>query len=904
MKLQRLLLFIAIPVFALLIAGPLFAKADDATSTLNITAPEITASSTGATSTIADATSTIVSSTPSQPPVNINFEIEGPSSTLFSNSRLSVPPCITPNNSSSTVNGFCAFGAAGVTTQASWSSYGALINSINGISGDSNNFWLWFLNGDPAPVGIDSYILKPGDSLLWALGREPLKVNLSTTTPTVNTTTTVTVLGFDPVKFDFEPVAGASIIGASATTDTNGKADIVATSTNSFVISVTADGFLPSKQFTITPKPEQITLTIRDGTTTAFYGSLTLPDLSAADILVTPTNSTTSVAVSPRSALGILESVESPSSGFNITDLQYYPPSASFPNGSFLINCILVPQATSTPGCYNWHDTINGLYPNVGVDQQILQDGDNIFFFFSSNPTHQTVLSKNSVSAGESFTATAEQFDPQTNIYKPLTGVTLGMGTPNPDYTFTELATSTVNTNGQAIFTLNATGTFEVGIKEDYYFPSATIIISAATSTSDTSTDTTSAPQSGITGGGGINHSTLNISNALSFISGNQNPDGSFDSTYSTDWTAIAFSAAFSPGSSKTKLRDYLLNNLLNSPTLTDYERRAMALEALGIDPYLGTKINYISAITSTFDGAKINTHADNENIFALLPLEHAGFSPDDQLIQKIVPLVLSAQSPNGSWDGTPDMTAAALQALEPLSNISGVSSALDKAAGYLKSSQELAGGWGSIDSTSWVQTAINEMAENSTPGYSTENIWASSNGLLPTDILATAQKPDGGIDVPANRVWSTSYAVVAASGKSWVTILNSFPKPIPQKTEESGTIGKVLGITTSTKDTLINKDDATSTNISSILQPDETFIINKPSATTSVMPEPKIKIHLPRIKNEKYLKPTQKILSQEISSDTATAPQNQPTTKSTANKTNFLINIWQGIFSFFQHLF
>ena len=147
-------------------------------------------------------------------PVSIHLEVEGPDSTIF-DSEVTVPPCATQNSANSTVNGFCAFDAANLPAVASWSDYGALVNSIGGVSGDASNFWLWFINGEPAEVGIDSYILKPNDRVLWFLGRQPLKVSFSTLTPKVNSTSTVSVFGFDPAGFNFKPVAGAEISGTS-----------------------------------------------------------------------------------------------------------------------------------------------------------------------------------------------------------------------------------------------------------------------------------------------------------------------------------------------------------------------------------------------------------------------------------------------------------------------------------------------------------------------------------------------------------------------------------------------------------------------------------------------------------------------------------------------------------------
>ena len=108
----------------------------------------------------------------------VNLDIEGPDSSLF-NGPVDVTPCATPNNATSTVNGFCAFVAAGLSVDATWYPSGAMVNSINSAASDASNYWLWFLNGDVAQEGIDSYQLKQGDNILWTLKREPLKFSAS-----------------------------------------------------------------------------------------------------------------------------------------------------------------------------------------------------------------------------------------------------------------------------------------------------------------------------------------------------------------------------------------------------------------------------------------------------------------------------------------------------------------------------------------------------------------------------------------------------------------------------------------------------------------------------------------------------------------------------------------------------
>ncbi len=207
----------------------------------------------------ATTTPDISTSTPEEivpDPVDIHLQVEGPESTIFDDD-VSVAACTTPNNASSTVNGFCAFESAGLPVNATWFSFGALIDAIGGIAGDAENFWLWFLNGDVASVGIDSYLLEPDDYVLWALGRQPTKISASTLTPEVGGTTTITVLGFDPFGFAFVPLADAFLEGIGATTTDAGTFELVATSTDPLRIRATAEGYLPSPFLTLSAAAQE-----------------------------------------------------------------------------------------------------------------------------------------------------------------------------------------------------------------------------------------------------------------------------------------------------------------------------------------------------------------------------------------------------------------------------------------------------------------------------------------------------------------------------------------------------------------------------------------------------------------------------------------------------------------------
>ncbi|MBV9159663.1 MAG: DUF4430 domain-containing protein [Candidatus Kaiserbacteria bacterium] len=539
--------------------------------------------------------------------------------------------------------------------------------------------------------------------------------------------------------------------------------------------------------------PDTVTLTIRDGSNTAFSGTADLPATTSADASITPTSGGSAVSVPARSLLAVLSSLDSSSSAFDITDLSYF---SSF--NSFLINCIAVPSG-ATPDCFDWTYAVNGAFPQVGADHTTLNNGDVIYVFFG--PQRKAVLASSTVESGTPFTVTAESYDLASGNYVPLPGVTLGVGTSNPDFSFTELATGVADQNGETILTVNATGTYQVGIKEDFYFPNTPLTVtdhaSVATSTAS------STPVGASSGsGGGIFKPVFNVAAALQFLASAQNADGSFADDRLTDWAALTF-AAGDPGAAKTKLHSYIASAspALSSPT--DFERHAMALEALGINPYTGGDKDYIAPIVAAFDGTKINGAPVNGDIFALFPLMHAGYSANDAVIQKLTAYIVAQQAANGSWMD-PDTTSAGIQALSLVRSQPGVSDALNKASTYLHNQQKSDGGFsvdGTSFSTSWAAQAIAALGDGN---------W-NVNGNGTGDALAAGQQSDGGMEntsgAQATRVWATEYAVPGALGRTWDSLLASFTQPAggnsaPNSTtyaEASSTAASTITIATTT---------------------------------------------------------------------------------------------------------
>lgn len=302
------------------------------------------------------------------------------------------------------------------------------------------------------------------------------------------------------------------------------------------------------------------------------------------------------------------------------------------------------------------------------------------------------------------------------------------------------------------------------------------------------------APPSGGGSSGGIPNSQLNVASALAYLASEQNEDGSFGSLFLSDWVAIAFAAA-DPGDAKMKLTEYMRTATSTLSSVTDYERHAMALEALGIDPYSGTSVDYITPIVNAFDGKQIgDASLDNDDIFALFPLLHAGYNTNDAIIQKTVVFILSRQGQNGSWDGSADMTAAAIQSLVQVRMLPDVSLALIRAEGYLRGERPSTNSF----STSWARQAVSALSW-------TPSGW-TPNSFTKDDYLAELQQTDGGVETESSgtqtRVWATAYAIPAALGKSWPILLQSFPKSAATSTSFVLQVTQAIEIATTTATT------------------------------------------------------------------------------------------------------
>lgn len=290
-----------------------------------------------------------------------------------------------------------------------------------------------------------------------------------------------------------------------------------------------------------------------------------------------------------------------------------------------------------------------------------------------------------------------------------------------------------------------------------------------------TATPVVPSPSGGSIGGGGVfMHPPFDVSLAFQYLANTQNTDGSFGSPMLTDWVAIA-SAADKPADLRAKLSTYESANPLVSTSITENERHAMALESLGIDPAAGTGVDYIAPIVRAFDGTQIgDPNLVNDDIFAIFPLLHAGYSTSDPIIAATEAFIIAKQGADGSWASSVDLTAAAIQALALMPDTGDTRYAISKAVGYLRGKQKTDGSFGDPFSTSWMIQAIAAM--NGTTADWQQRIYT------PDYFLATKQDADGSVmaSSTSDRMWATAYAIPAIRRATWDSLLASFPKYVP----------------------------------------------------------------------------------------------------------------------------
>jgi hypothetical protein len=424
---------------------------------------------------------------------------------------------------------------------------------------------------------------------------------------------------------------------------------------------------------------------------------------------------------------------------------------------------------------WNWFDGLS--YGQTALNKHVLHEGEDLLLTYEINPL-KLMIATNSPLIGSTTILSLDEFAFDTSwnpVWQPA-------------------ASSSFFINGEQFFSADGTWILSINTSTPYsiygvkagFLNSQTEIITGTSTLLDAEAE--GGDQAGVSGVGygGTQEKIFDTAKAISFLAAHQNSDGSIGSSIIfSDWAAIAFSA-YGDSGAKDKLRDYLLSAGYDTALkvgTTDLDRRAMALMALGVNPYNTAGADYISRIAAAFDGRQIgDPNYFNDDIFSLFPLLKAGFNGNDKIISDTLQFVISNQETNGSW-GSVDISSAAISALalaRQAGNINSelslsINQSLQSGRQFLQSVQMPNGGFNdNVNSTAWAAQAISALGD---PVSAWEKF-----GLDPIDYLAGLQEADGGLESQTapidTRIWTTAYAIPAALNKSWGDILFNFARP------------------------------------------------------------------------------------------------------------------------------
>lgn len=429
------------------------------------------------------------------------------------------------------------------------------------------------------------------------------------------------------------------------------------------------------------------------------------------------------------------------------------------------------------------NDNSNGIYwgwfANLDLGQTALNkysliENDSILLNYGINPLKISIDNQNPpIGSTIKFSVTQFNYDSFWNpVWDPAAGGKIVI----------ESDTFDLDNDSSYSFMVSNTNTFTAKGQKDGFIDTPQMII-------------TTSP---IQGGGGIVFSPpapvkakFDLQKAFEFLISQQKENGAFGEDLYTDWIAFTLAGTTDFQNQKEKLIKYFAEFKTNDYKLTDYERHAMALMALGLNPYDTNGENYIKKITDSFDGKQFgDINEDNDDIFALIVLQNSGFTQTEKIISDGISFILSRQKESGSWDESVDMTGAGIEALVFFNQDERVKNALIKAKEFLKQNQKDTGGWGNNSSTAWAMEGILALSEKPEDWIKNDN--------TSLDYLATNQDSDGGMkNLPTgqagdninNKIWETSYVASVLSGKTWNQIMQKFEKPEPASLSQDGEI-------------------------------------------------------------------------------------------------------------------
>ncbi|GGD57539.1 S-layer homology domain-containing protein [Paenibacillus nasutitermitis] len=219
-----------------------------------------------------------------------------------------------------------------------------------------------------------------------------------------------------------------------------------------------------------------------------------------------------------------------------------------------------------------------------------------------------------------------------------------------------------------------------------------------------------------------------------------------------SDWEAFALARSGTkvPAAYLTQLKALLNENNGDFRKVTDLERIALVLRAMGEDP---TTFAGYNLIQNLYSSKNMTSQGTNGPLFALLALDSDDYTvPADALWtrSKLVDWIVQQQKTNGAFPLTPDgednldMTAMAVTALAPYLGQAEVKKAVDQSVSWLSSQQLESGGYNSYGDENSETTAQVIIALTAIGVNPADDRFVKKNGDLLANLFGFRQA-DGG---------------------------------------------------------------------------------------------------------------------------------------------------------------
>jgi len=221
------------------------------------------------------------------PTTTIQLQITAFNETLFNNNFVVTACPVNENTTTTALTPYCALKQIALANNwkigFSDSSGLKFLSYINNFDGVDGNWWAFFHNLDFASEALNQYVLNEGEQILLTYGTFPLKISAVTTTPLVNTTTTISV-----TEFGFDQNWNAAWIPSTSSTliinnteynNPAGQYELTITTTTPYEISAQKTGYLNSKSIILTGT-ETTTLQNNNNTETGSTGDTNIPPIN------------------------------------------------------------------------------------------------------------------------------------------------------------------------------------------------------------------------------------------------------------------------------------------------------------------------------------------------------------------------------------------------------------------------------------------------------------------------------------------------------------------------------------------------------------------------------------------------------------------------------------------------